>query len=252
MKTPHLLLATLSLFLLGCQMQVSEEATTPDIGSKEYCRNWIEDTQERCDKEIGEWKDKLSATQNETGEVSTTFKKAGMMGGVEYERYHNKMLGYTIEIPKSWGAMYPMGGTFTDDLYDEMETIGPYLGNGTNNIGHNIETEVFSHKNTNKNAFEDYESLFDFYEAFRLENKNYITREESNKIITENAGYPIKEFDELNEDGEYLMTRRVMLSNDSAYVFIYNKNNNIHVNIIRSIEIDSPNQVEVLNDADRF
>jgi hypothetical protein len=181
------------------------------------------------DREISQWETKLSGCETALNKKTPSYFYGGKKGDA-MERYHNKVLGYSIEVPKTWGAIYPFAGDFTDDLYDGMETIGPNLGTGDNGKYY-IWMESFSPDNTANNAFEDYDSLFDFYEAFRLKNKEYeiIPWEKSTK------GYDIREFLITNEEGR---THRVILNKERAFVFVYNRNNSIHQHIIESFEID--------------
>ncbi len=244
-KASIIIMLVLSITLTGCQKGSSENIKISD-NNKEICRDWIESEQSQCQKEIDKWENKLDQCQNQLSEKTIVDKSDNLKIGesffydsnkgsgfnIEMERYKNKMYGYTIEIPRSWGAIQPYGGTFTDNLYEEMETIGPYLE--SDKVWREyFYIEVFNKENTYHTAFEKHETLFDFYEEFRLENKKYT----ENKFW-ENQN-EIKEFIEYEENGDYLNTHRLMLNENTLYVFSYNENNNIHQGIINSISLNA-------------
>jgi len=225
-----------SFLLTGCQNQSSEDIKMSN-DYKEVCRYWIEAGEETYQKKVNVWKNKLSQCQDQLQESSLTLADSG--GHTKIERYKNKTHGYTIEVPKSWGSIYfPIhpSDEFLDDLSDNMEAVGPLLsGRSDENWLEYVGIEIFTKQNTGRKEGQNW---FDFYTSFRLENLKYITDEFSNKLLTKDKGYEIKEYVEFDKNEEYLRTHRLMSNERGLYVFSYDKDNSIHKNIIDSIELN--------------
>jgi len=81
---------------------------------------------------------------------------------IEFERYENKTYGYSIEVPKSCGAIMPYGENFTDNLYDEMEEIGPFIPRSAICESCYLSLDVFTDKEAS-------ESWVDFYKRIYLD-----------------------------------------------------------------------------------
>lgn len=160
--------------------------------------------------------------------IETSVYKTKGPFSIEMETFTDQKYGYTLDLPKSWGAIQPYGSAFTDDPYDEMETIGPFLPHSMNiNFNeHYLDIEVFTDEATLR---EPNESWIDFYKKLRLEDAKYEERRMDNNKFTEIIG--------LNDAGEYKSTCRLMEGNDSLYSFCYHRENNIHQDIINSIRL---------------
>jgi len=236
-----------SFILTGCQNQSLEDVKMSN-DNKEVCRYWIESGKKTYQKKANVWKNKLDECQSQLagkiifnendnekrGESVFYNSNKGSGFNIEMERYKNKMYGYTIEVPKSWGAIFPMANIFTDNLYEEMETIGPYL-KSREAWREYLGIEVFGDGRINvKRTLKEYGSWFDFYESSWLKNKKYTSSEEG----VNKEGCKLKKYVELSENGEYLRTYKLIENKNRLYVFSYDKDNGIHENIIDSIELN--------------
>lgn len=168
----------------------------------------------------------VGCEQPSTNNSSTYYKSEGPFS-IEMESYENKKYGYSLELPKSWGAIQPYGSSFTDNLYDEMETIGPLLGNSSDPNEQYIDIEVFSDENARR---ETNQAWIDFYKKFRLEGVKY----EATPI--ENT-YSRTEFVLSDDAGQYKRTCWLMENNNTLYTFCFHRDNNIHWDIIHSIKL---------------
>lgn len=170
----------------------------------------------------------LTGCQQTAKTDTSTYKSEGPFG-IEMETYENKKYGYTVQLPKSWGAIQPYGSSFTDNPYDEMETIGPLLGNSFNPNEHYLDIEVFSDKSAKR---ESNQSWIDFYKKLRLEGVKYETRPIENT-------YQSTEFVLSDNAGQYTRTCWLMENNNSLYTFCFHRDNNIHWSIIHSIKLQN-------------
>jgi hypothetical protein len=170
--------------------------------------------------------------------ISTFYNTAS---GIEMERYKSTR-GFTIEIPKTWGSIYfpsHPSKEFSDDLFDDMEAVGPLLlGHSNENWREYIGIEIFNDKNS---ARKPDKSWIDFYKGLRLDNSKYITDNALNESLTKQKGFNVSEFvifDQLDKNETYLITYRVMENKNGLYAFSYNKDNEAYRKIIESITLD--------------
>lgn len=152
----------------------------------------------------------------------------------QMEKYQNKTYGYTLNIPTNWGSVWIFPGS--NDLVDEMEAIGP-LPNNPEDWNEDIEIEIFNKENTTEKVFEEYKSLIDFYEEFRLKNNEYFTETKLNKSPKNQENCLTKEISVL-QNGKYSRTHKLLENKNGLYVFSFDKKNNLHQKIIDSIELE--------------
>lgn len=177
--------------------------------------------------------------------------------GSSLQTFVNNKYGYSIELPKTWGAIQPYGEAFTSNLYDELETIGPDLPTAFNNDRdqYYLDVEVFSSENTKR---EPNQTWIDFYTKFRLEGTTYLIQK-WDETTTEIAllgksgqtcgqvktgeseselSFESKCFDNKNDAEFYKRTCRLIEHGAKLYSFCYNNENNIHSGIMKSIKFE--------------
>jgi len=145
--------------------------------------------------------------------------------GIKIERYQNDMYGYSIDVPESWGAITPYGSFFQEELYDEMETIGPFIPSSAQCEGCYMGIEVFTDKDPN-------ELWVDFYKSLRLIDGLY------QEFTVSDSKFPTTIFTFTEEDGSYLSECWLVenLSGDKAYAFCFS-GQSIFEDIINSLEL---------------
>jgi hypothetical protein len=158
--------------------------------------------------------------QSQTQRNSKYFMREGVFS-IEMERYENKEYGYAITVPRSWGT-HNEYGYFSDDLTDNTGEIGPLTGSAAVQT---IKIEVFSDENATRKPNQ---SWIDFYMNLRLTGTKY-DKSSLSGIYAEIIRY--------NNDEKYKDTCRLYDHKNKLYVFCYHKDNNIHWDIIKSIEL---------------
>lgn len=147
---------------------------------------------------------------------------------IEKEVYKNNLYGYSLEVPKGWGAISSYGGVYESELYDEMETIGPLLPHfGFKENEQYFYIGFFSDKNSAKDPNE---SWFDFYQSLYLDGKSYETNGVTNMYSTTQVHLK-------DENGQYIQTRLLMEHDDKLYEFSFHRDNYLHRNIVQSIKL---------------
>lgn len=138
---------------------------------------------------------------------------------LEMETFVNSRYGYTVKVPKSWGAIEPFGDRFQDDLYFDLERIGPRLAPAEQDDRHFIDIEVFNWSNTARNRGE---SWVDFYSRLRLDAapyEVYYHQGEQPRTMVIISG----------------RTCWLMEANATLYVFCFDAGNALHNDIVRSV-----------------
>lgn len=192
--------------------------------------------------------------------------------GDYWRTFTNKADGYSMKVPKTWGAISTWGGSFTPNLYDEMEEMGPDLPttmDARDNEKYYIALEVFD---KNASAMKPNQSLLDFYKELNLKDQHYLEDkiDDHNTEITllskpqptcgmmlmkakdtsigivmlDDSGKPMNDapvfeqkcFDNNNNAEFYSRTCRLIEHNDKLYSFCYNNSNSLHNQIIQSVK----------------
>ncbi len=168
----------------------------------------------------------FSACQNQPQTSDTT----DFTNSSNLQRYQNKKYGYTIELPKTWGAIQPYGASFTE-LYEDLETIGPNLPTAFDDDRNKyyLDIEVFSDQTNQRQANETW---LDWYKKLRIKNEKY----ESMNYVNDRK-YKVTEITLFDEKGDYKRSCNLLEKNNKLYTFCFNRNNNIHTEIIQSIEL---------------
>lgn len=174
------------------------------------------------------------------------------------QTFINKKYGYSMELPKTWGAIQPYGESFTLNLYDDLEEIGPDLPTAFDENDKNqyyLSVEVFSDQNAKR---ENSQSWFDFYDKLRLQGNTYTKQKLDDntteiiffgkpnqtcglvKIAETNGSLSLENkcFDNNNDVEFYKHTCRLIEHKNQLYSFCYNNENNIHSNIVKSIKFE--------------
>lgn len=174
------------------------------------------------------------------------------------QTFINKKYSYSMELPKTWGAIQPYGESFTLNLYDDLEEVGPNLPTAFDEEDKNqyyLSIEVFSDQNTKR---ETGQSWFDFYDKMRLQGHTYTKQklDDNTTEVTlfgkskqtcglvkigktnESLSFENKCFDNKNDVEFYKQTCRLIEHKNQLYSFCYNNENNIHSNIIKSIKFE--------------
>jgi len=137
--------------------------------------------------------------------------------------YENVTYGYSLILPKSWGAIQPFDGKFVP-VYDDADTIGPKDGNADNYI----EIDVFNGKNSARKLGE---SWLDFYK------NTILNRGEKYTIGTVNNNYPLTEVTLSDAGGKYERTCDLMEGNDKLYTFCFNRDDEDSLGVVRSFKL---------------
>lgn len=169
----------------------------------------------------------LTGCQNQPKEEDKIYTPKGPFS-YEMEKYENNKYGYTIDLPKSWGAIWPYAGNFTDNLSDDLETIGPLVP-FSYGISPNLDVEVFTNDNSARKANQKW---IDFYKELRLE-KN----EKYQETPIEINKYPATDIELLNNNGAYQRSCWLLENNNKLYTFCFHKENHIALDIVRSIQL---------------
>jgi len=189
------------------------------------------------------------------------FQPAEPKAESQLQTFVNNTYGYSIELPKTWGAIQTFGGSFTPELYDDLEEIGPNLPTAFDENDRDqyfLSIEIFSDENSKRNPNE---SWLDFYTRFRLDEINYDIQKwddttaevtllgKSGEICqqvkvpnpdpTDTSGltfFESKCFDSNNDTEFYKRTCRLIEHGAKFYSFCYNNGNNVHSDIMKSLK----------------